>query len=237
LAAFQAGQKPLCHVSYLNLKAMIRSFLNTLWLLCLISCSTITVFNTPNDLRHINAMLYLANGDSIRGNLDVNSKLSTRPIKIYIKEEKPPMQFTWQEVTGYRVANDYYLVKQINGGITSSKGTMFMKRLTPADSRMHLFENMETIAPVQSKASATRYETHYYLQLPYEKGNVVWPINGSKFVPDFNKKLSLLLQDCPELSQKIARKKEGYFYPQISLFSDKRADVLMTIIEEYNRCR
>jgi hypothetical protein len=49
--------------------------------------------------------------------------------------------------------------------------------------------------------------------------------------------MSGMVSDCPSLAQKIAAKESGYFYAQVSLFKEKRAEVLMNIIREYNRCR
>ncbi|MBO9684222.1 MAG: hypothetical protein J7502_16410, partial [Flavisolibacter sp.] len=59
----------------------------------------------------------------------------------------------------------------------------------------------------------------------------------SRFVPDFNGKMSKLVADCPLLAAKISNKEDGYFYAQVSLFTDKRVNVIMNIIEEYNNCR
>ncbi|HEX6913803.1 MAG TPA: hypothetical protein VF145_01095, partial [Chitinophagaceae bacterium] len=77
----------------------------------------------------------------------------------------------------------------------------------------------------------------YYMQFPSETGDGVWAVNSSKFVPNFDEKMSKLLEDCPALAKKIAAKENGYFYAQVSVFRERRADVLMTIIKEYNECR
>ena len=85
--------------------------------------------------------------------------------------------------------------------------------------------------------SYTYYETEYFLQLPNEEGDAVWPLGSNKFVPNFEEKMSKLVTDCPALAAKISNKEEGYFYAQVSLFKERRANVLMTIIEEYNECK
>jgi hypothetical protein len=64
----------------------------------------------------------------------------------------------------------------------------------------------------------------------------VWALNGAKFVPDFHQKVSKLVSDCPTLAAKISNKENGYFYAQVSLFKEKRAGVLLNIIDEYNNC-
>ena len=69
-----------------------------------------------------------------------------------------------------------------------------------------------------------------------ETGDDVWRLSSSKFTPNFDEKMSLLLADCPTLAHKITEKQEGYYYRQVS-FTERRADVLLNIISEYNKCR
>jgi hypothetical protein len=83
----------------------------------------------------------------------------------------------------------------------------------------------------------TSREKNYYLQLPYEKGDGGWSIAQSKFVPNFDEKMSKIVEDCPQLSQKIANKEKGYFYSQFGGSDEKRVDLLWNIIDEYNQCR
>jgi hypothetical protein len=115
-----------------------------------------------------------------------------------------------------------------------------MKRLTPESSRIHLYEDVEKVSETNrangNSYTNTRYETEYYLQLPNEAGSDVYALNSSRFVPNFDEKMSRVVSDCPALAQKIAAKENGYFYAQVSFFKEKRANVVMTIIEEYNRC-
>jgi hypothetical protein len=84
--------------------------------------------------------------------------------------------------------------------------------------------------------TTVRHEPEYYVQLPNEDENFVHAANGTTFVPHFEEKVSRLVHDCPALAKKIAEKKPGYFYAQVSLVREKRAEVLMRIIEEYNEC-
>ena len=116
-----------------------------------------------------------------------------------------------------------------------------MRRLTAENSRIHLYEDMEKVSETNKAngvtSSRTRYEREYYLQLPNEQSDDVFPLGGSRFVPAFDEKMSRIVSDCPALAQKIATKADGYFYAQVSLFKEKRVNVLMNIIEEYNKCR
>jgi hypothetical protein len=129
-------------------------------------------------------------------------------------------------------------LKEVRGGIRLGKEYSFMKRLTKEDSRIHLYENTEkvTTSSGPNMGSYTYYETQYFLKLPNEEGDAVWPLSSSKFVPNFDEKMSKLVADCPKLAAKIANKEDGYFYAQVSFFKEKRANVLMNIIDEYNSC-
>ena len=209
-------------------------------LLLLASCKTVS-FESPNSLRNMAGTLFLANGKSIDGKLVIQmGNVFGSDIKIYPEGEKEAMHFNIGDVEGYRIRNDYYLLKEKKGGMALGKRLSFMKRLTPEDSRIHLYEDMEKVTETTkangASTTSTHYETEYYLQLPQEQGSQVYPLGGSKFVPNFNEKMSRMVSDCPALAQKISEKESGYFYAQISLFKEKRLNVLMNIIDEYNRC-
>jgi len=197
-------------------------------------------FDTPNNLKNMPATLYLANGRSYEGRLVVHTnKYSATAVKMYLEGDRKPMNFSISEVKGYQFRNNYYELKEVRGGIRLGREFSFMKRLTKDDSRIHLYENTRkvTSSSGQYGGSYTYYETEYFLKLPHEEGDAVWPLSSSKFVPNFDQKMSRLVADCPALAAKIANKEEGYFYAQISLFKEKRANVLMNIIDDYNECK
>ncbi|HEY0751010.1 MAG TPA: hypothetical protein VGD26_07635, partial [Chitinophagaceae bacterium] len=131
----------------------------------------------------------------------------------------------------------YFALKQLKGGLTLSKEFSFMKRLTREGSRIHLYEDIQKETSTSNNGTSTKYETQYYMQFPNEQGDAVWPLNSNKFVPNFDEKMSRLVADCPTLSERIAKKENGYFYAQVSLFKERRAEVLLNIIDEYNQCK
>jgi len=201
------------------------------------------MFETPNSLRNINAKLYLANGKTVEGKLiiDLHNSFGS-PVKLYLPDDKKPQKYDLSDVEGYEIRGEYYELKEIKSGISLGKNRSFMKRLTPAVSRIHLYENTEKNTNTSTdrngiSTSRVSYETQYYMQFPDETGNGVWAVNSTKFVPNFDEKMSRLVQDCPALASKIANKEQGYFYAQVSLFKEKRADVLWNIISEYNKCK
>ena len=179
----------------------------------------------------------LTNGKTIDGKISVNSgSFLSSHLKVYQDGEKKPMQFPLRDIKSYSLSNDHFDLKNIRGGLSIGQHFVFMKRLTPGNSKIHLYEHM-----VQSRDKRdlhrNRYEIEYFMQLPSDNSTDVWPVNGPKLVPDFDEKMSKLVADCPQLSSKIANKEEGYFYRQVTVFREKRMDVLLNIIAEYNRCK
>ncbi len=204
-------------------------------LLLFTSCRTLSYFESPNNLRNINGTLYLQDGKSYQGKLIVETEnLFGSPVKLYQDGDRKPMQFNLADVKAFSVRNELYEVREIRDGINIGRRLYFMRRLTPENSRMHLFEFLkkETV-----NKTSVRHEPEYYVQLPNEKEAIVYASNSTKFVPHFEEKVSKMVSDCPSLSQKITEKRPGYFYAQVSLLKEKRADVLLKIIEEYNQCR
>jgi hypothetical protein len=203
------------------------------------SCRSISFFETPNALRNIPATLYLVNGRSYQGNLSVHtSKYSNSAVKLYTEGDKKPMRFGIHHIKGYDLRNNYYELKEVRGGLRLGKEYSFMRQLTKENSRIHLYENIRKVAHPGGKHtnSYTTYETEYFLQIPGDESDAVWNLHSSKFVPGFDEKMSKLVSDCPSLASKIANKESGYYYAQVSLFKEKRLNVLMNIVEEYNTC-
>lgn len=207
------------------------------------SCRSASFFESPNSLRNIHGTLHLNNGNKVEGKLVIaTANALGSEVKIFLDGEKKPQKFNLHDVQGYQIRNEYYELKEIKSAISLGRNLSFMKRLTPDNSRIHLYENMEentnTRTDRNGNTSTRRtWDLQYYMQLPSEAGDAVWAVNSSRFVPNFDEKMSRLVSDCPALAQKITNKEPGYFYAQVSVFREKRADVLLTIINEYNRCR
>lgn len=209
-------------------------------LLLFSSCQSV-YFKTPNDLRNMNGTVYLTNGKTVEGRIIVNAKnLFGGKVKVYEEGDRKPMQFSVHDVKGYSVRGSYFALKEIrtSNPLQFGKNHSFLKRLSPEQSLMHLYEGLEESTSKNSDGSTrTKFQTQYYLEFPGEKGDAVWALNSSRFVPNFDEKMSRLLNDCPTLARKIAAKENGYFYAQVTVFKEKRADVLMNIIEDYNSCK
>lgn len=181
----------------------------------------------------------MRNGKTYEGKLLIEStEVFGRPVKIFTEGDTRPMQFNLDEVEGYRIQSDRYDLREVKGGLRIGKELSFMKRLTPEASRIHLYEYLKKVNESTKGYTAikTRYERELCIQMPNE-GLAVYPSRSSRFVPNFDEKMSRLVNDCPSLANKIAAKEDGYFYAQVGLVKENRATVLMAIIDEYNRCK
>lgn len=203
-------------------------------LVFLVACRTLSYFDSPNNLRNIEGTVHLQNGKSYTGKLIIETEnLFSSPVRIFLENERKPMQFRLQDVKGYTARNARYELKEIREGISLGRQLFFMRRLTPENSKLHLYELMKKVTV---NKTSTRHEPEYFVEFPNEDENWVHAANGSRFVPHFEEKVSRLVKDCPPLAQKIAEKQPGYFYAQVSLLKEKRAEVMLRIIEEYNAC-
>ena len=198
-------------------------------------CRTLSYFESPNNLRNLEGTLLLHNGKTVDGRLVIETEnIFSSPVRVYADGDKKPMRFGLNEVKGFSLRNETYVLKEIREGLSIGRRQYFMKQLTRDSSRIHLYEflSKETI-----NKTATRHEPEFYVELPNEEPGLVFAANGSRFVPHFEEKVSRLVSDCPALAEKIADKRPGYFYAQVSLLKERRAEVLLKIIDEYNACR
>lgn len=205
----------------------------------LASCKPSAYYSTPNDLSYLPGTLYLTNGHSYKGKLIISDNAhSHSAVKVYEEGDARPMRFSLDEVKGYEFRYDYYELKEIRNGLNIGKDYSFLRRLTKGGSKIHLYEGTEkqTRSGSYNRTYAV-FEKKYYLQLPNDEPGVVYPLTSSRFVPNFDEKMSKVVSDCPSLATKISTKEQGYFYAQVSLSEEKRLNVLLHIIDEYNECK
>lgn len=203
------------------------------------SCHTVSSFESPDSFRNLHGTLYLANGKTFEGRLIIQTGNLFGPvIKAYAEGDKIPAQFNVRDVVGYRIDRGYFALKHKEGSFAIERGYAFMKRLSPEDSKIHLYEaqEKERESGKGSQSITSRYQTEYYVEFPHDEEAVVHSVNGSRIVPHFEEKISRLVSDCPSLAKKIAAKENGYVYAQVSFFKEKKKEVWLRIIEEYNRC-
>ena len=195
-------------------------------------------FQSPNNVKNIEGTLFLLNGDSVNGNLYFNNEVMLRQdIKVYPASGGGLMNIHLVDVKGYRTGNNYYELQHLrNSGLATGGGFYFMKRLTPENSRIQLYEHLHKRYHHKS-ANRITYESKYYVQFPGEYDRRVWSLDSEKFVPHFHWKMSKLVAQCKPLAEKISRKQANYFYSRVVLNPETRLAVMKNIITEYNQCR
>lgn len=204
-------------------------------LLMFTACRTPAQTFSPNNLLGAEATLYLDNGDTLSGKVTLNNEvLLARDIAVVTPQGLQQLHVL--DVNAYSANGIYYERKHTENHIHPRSGFYFMRRLTPDGSEMHLYEHIERKQKGKSP-HATGYEPVYYLQLPGEKFDRVYPSFSKTLVPHFHKKMSSYLEGCPILANKVHTKTKGYFYSRLDATETQRKEVLLRIITAYNQCK
>lgn len=207
-----------------------------------LGCTARIMPATPNNFSETQAQMLLRNGEVLSGRLIVSmNQVLTPSIRFKPDGATDFQKYSVEDVEGYRSANGAYMLKKLRGPGIVGTWDWFVKRLTPPDSRIHLFEyyDIEQQTSTVNRVPVAvnpREIRRYFLSLPGDTTRIIYAAGSNKFTPNFDEKMSALLSDCPTLARKIADKKDGYFYSDLSA-SRSRLDVLNTIIDEYNACR
>jgi len=202
-------------------------------------CKSTSYFNTSNDVVKQRAVIYLRNKDTIPGEISVSLETIFHANVVYRsfieftpqgKSEKQNIPLN--DIIGYRIGTVFYALKKVDIYMNDINRLLFLKRLTPDDSKLQLYELHES-----GKANDTGESLYsYYLSLqgfgPLETINT----RSSKLMPLFDVKMSEIVSDCPGLSDKIRSKEKGYFIPFVTFDAKKHPEVLLRIITEYNNC-
>ena len=193
-------------------------------------------FKTPNDLYKTPATVYLDDGTEKTGDLTVQFETGfdyDYSVNLYHKETKSTEKISFQTIKYYSINKDYYYPKQVDVRLDGKYYLLFLKRLTPENSKIQLFQ-----LDVSSKIAASgQSDKLYFISPPTTSKFEAWNIYGKKIFPDFEYKMSSLVTDCPALADKIKSKSDGYYLTNTPFLSDqKKVEVFKRIIEEYDSC-
>lgn len=207
-------------------------------------CKPYSYFSTGNDLLQQNCSVFLINGDTTGGLLTVQFESGYIPqkfvsLKTYAGQAR---KIPIDSISYFRYQSDYYVPKEINLEAytlpnkdyfydPSQRNLLFVRRLTAEGSRLHLFELVQK----RTRTHDGKDHFSYFLSKASEHRYNAWSIGGSKFLPDFDEKMSAYLFDCPALSDKIRKKARGYSLGQVS-FDAKKLEIFKKIVNEYNEC-
>ncbi len=197
-------------------------------------CKTVSYFNTPNELFKTNCVLYLQNGSRQEGKLTIQYERGY-DVKNYVEFERNNLneKIPVADIKCYEVNGSFYYPKILDYELNGSENLLFVKRLSAENSRMHLFELYKRKTENSNTADA------YYYFVSFPGRDISRPINvaSNKLIPNFDEKMSKLIENCPDLSRKVETKAKGYFLPTYTLGNTKKVEILLRIIEEYNSCR
>ena len=207
-----------------------------------VGCKTTSYFITSNAVSKHHATLYLINKDTIPGQLTVeledtyhirNGAAFPSYVEFAPDGKDSAQRIPLSQILGYRIGTTFYALKIVDIYMNGFQRLLFLQRLTPDSSKIHLYELHES-----GQANATGESVYsYYLSLPGFDARETINTHGTRLLPGFEEKMSQMVADCPALAEKIRSKENGYFIPFTSFKASKHPDVLLRIINEYNQCQ
>ncbi|HVU95404.1 MAG TPA: hypothetical protein VHE34_09275 [Puia sp.] len=210
-------------------------------LLLFMGCKPTSFYLTPNAVSKRHATLYLLNNDTIPGQFTValedfyhlrNGAAYPSYVEITPEGKDTAQRIPLNQILGYRMGTTFYALKTVDISMNGVQRLLFVQRLTPDSSKIHLYELHES-----GQANATGESLYsYYLSLPGFGLRETVNTRGTRVIPQFEAKMSEIVADCPTLAEKIRSKEKGYFIPFVSFGARKHPDVLLRIINEYNNC-
>jgi hypothetical protein len=197
------------------------------------SCKPIAYFNSPNDVFEKDAVIYMLNGTQQKGQITITLETGHETDNfIWLKNGGIEKKVLTDSIASYSIDEDYYFPKKIDLEFNGVERLLFVKRLTAQNSRIQLYE----LFKAGNHTSDGTDLLVYYVSLQTHSRLEAWNTSGKNLEPNFDEKMSKIVEDCPALANKIKQKAKGYFLPQITLSNSKKEEVFKRIIEEYNNC-
>jgi hypothetical protein len=199
----------------------------------MVGCKPVAYFNTPNDLFEKEGTIYLLDGSTKKGKITISFETGHDADKfIHLKNNNIDEKIAIDLIKSYEVNSELYFPKIVAFDMDGNERLLFLRRLTKEGSRIHLYE-------LYQQARQTSDGTPvflYYISLQSHTRLETWFLGSKHLVPDFNEKMSRLVEDCTVLANKIRQKDKGYFLAQLTISNEKKAEVMKRIIDEYNDC-
>ncbi len=209
-------------------------------LILLTSCKPGGYINSPNEVHKEKVVLYLRNEEKITGEININLESPTAQHVVFnpIIEILPEGKTVWQkinmtDIAAYSNSTDYYPAKNLDVDLNGTHFLMFVKRLSPAHSKIQLFELYESGRGTETGEPKYSYFLSFPGYAPYQTMNV----RSADLIPGFDLKMSAKVEDCPSLEKKIRSKQNDYFLNMATFNRKKTPEVLLRIINEYDSCR
>lgn len=198
----------------------------------LASCKSISYFDSPNNVSKQEAIVNMLDGTQKKGLLTINLEVTFPGNFITLTHDDTTERLLIKDIKSYAIGNNIYLPKLVTLEFDTAPQLLFVKRLTPDSSRIHLYELYQNNLQRDTRENLLLY----FISLPVFDKLETWGMGNQNLVPNFDTKMSKIVADCPLLSEKISSKKNGYFFSQLTLSMVTKKEVLLKIIDEYNRC-
>ncbi len=198
-----------------------------------------TYFKTPNDLYKQPATVYLNDGTEKEGQLTIQLETqfaSNNSATLFDKEKKQTENIPVKDINYYKIKDNYYLLKELDLDLNGTYHSLFVKRLTDENSRIHLYELQQRYRSTESGEDRKLY----FISFPTSSKYEALSIYSKELAHEFESKMSEVVKDCSSLADKIRTKTKGYYIPSaptLAFPESKRIEVYKRIIGEYNNCR
>ena len=207
--------------------------------LFLFGCKSPSEFLTANEVHKEKVDLVFRDQTKVTGVINILHEYSNSPHLSYSQyiQFDPVGKDSFKridinEIAGYWFESTYYALKKLDIHMDGIYRLLFVKRLTVENSRIQLYELYES----GNANDVGNFDYYYFLSYPSCGPLDAINTRSSLLIPSFEEKMSVLVEDCPGLAEKILAKDKGYFIPAASFNIKKHPDVLLRIINEYNKC-
>ena len=185
------------------------------------------LFSQTGFIRYKDAgVAILNNGDSVKGT--VSYELSyPGSIMVYFADGSKK-KFDYNDLKEFYLGDKHYITIKIK--VLGNPNT-FALILNSEKSKIRLFKyEQQPIILTDDRSDVT---TEYYVWVNGEEYS--YGVADMKFMP-FHKKMSKFVESCPQLSQKILNKEDGY---KIGLIStpDMKLEVFKKVAQEFDECK
>jgi len=201
----------------------------------LTACNT-SFYHSVNDMGGQPATLYLQNGKTLNGKLEIRSFDQFSSVqRISFKENGTNNYQSYYptDIAGIYFNGAKYALELVQAmDMWNKHAYKFLKNISPNDGKLQLFEDEYT-----QKNSFGDNEKVTKLYIKLARNNEVFDAQSDRFVPNFNEKVSRFLSDCPLVSQRILNKEKDFSYAFVNQGETQRKQVWMNIAFEYNNCK
>lgn len=201
------------------------------------ACKPGAYFKTANDVSKMNAVVRMLDGTQKEGLITINfgrEHAGERYEFVVLTTPQGEENIKAENIAYYKIGEDYYFPKIIDLYFDGTNRTLFVKRVTKENSRIQVYELFQQASETLDGQGSNNY---CFISPPGLGRLETWNIFSKKLLPDFNIKMSALVEDCPELAKKILTKQKGYFMPQVMFGYAAKVETIKRIIDEYNNCR